>query len=206
MNWPFWLRRKVREFITAASGGPWPQMREQAERLLEELPDEVSARAVGARPAPARARPAGGVDKSRLPFAPPVHRDRSARRADRNVGMRDLRFKVLERAAKRCEFRCDVPGEPTEVHHIFGGSDRIALESEFTLAGICDACHDRCDESPAWARAAALRFARRRAAEAQARGDAAAVAGFTETAERLEGRIALAEAQALPVTPTAKEP
>jgi hypothetical protein len=143
-----------------------------------------------------------GPDKSMLPFAPPSSASRSERNAPRNRAMRDDRFNVLRRARGKCEFRCVLLGEPTEVHHIFGGSSRRSLESPYTEAGICDACHDKCDESPAWAREQALAFARRMTAEARAAGDEAAAAGFDETAARLEARIALAEAQARPVTTT----
>jgi hypothetical protein len=142
-----------------------------------------------------RPRRRTGPDKSKLPFAPPSSPSRAERNAPRNRAMKFDRFKVLKRAKGRCEFRCIKAGEPTEVHHIFGGASRRSLESPYTEAGICSDCHDRCDESPAWAREQALVFARRMAAEARAAGDEGAAAGFDETAERLEGRIALARAQ-----------
>jgi hypothetical protein len=197
VSWPLWLRRKAREFVVAATSGPWPGMADQAKRLLEEIPDELAA------PGPRRAapeRPRTGVDKSGLAFAPPSFPSRSDRKAERNDRMRVLRITVLRRAKGRCEFRCIVGGEPTDAHHIFGGSDRQDLESEYTLAAICEDCHGKCNASPAWARRKALVFARRMAAAAQVSGDVAAVAGFLATAEQLEARIGLADVQARPVT------
>jgi hypothetical protein len=201
VSWPSWLRKRVREFVVAATTGPWPQMKDQAKRLLEEIPDELAA------PGPRRAgaeRPRMGVDKSGLPFAPPSFPDRADRKTARNGRMHILRIAVLRRARGRCEFRCRVAGEPSDAHHIFGGSDRRELESEYTLAGICEDCHDKCNASPAWAREQALVFARRMAAAAQLAGDAAGVAGFTATVEQLEARIGLAEVQARPVTTNPK--
>jgi hypothetical protein len=119
--------------------------------------------------------------------------------------MRVLRAVVLARAAGRCEFRCIVAGEPTEAHHVLGGADRRALESEFTLAGICDDCHGRCNASPTWARTRGLAWARRMAVDARALGALGAAAEFTRTAELLEARIALADVQARPATPTTTE-
>jgi hypothetical protein len=206
MSWPLWVREKVRNFVTAASGGPWPQMKDQAARLLEELPAETPARPLGRSAAarPERAR-SGGVDKSGLPFAPPSFPGKRERKAERNDRMRTLRIRVLRRGAGRCEFRCVVLGEPTDVHHLFGGADRRELESEYTLAAICEDCHDKCNASPAWAREQGLAFARRMAAAAQARGDAAALAGFTETVQLLEARIQLAAVQARPAIPNTTE-
>ncbi len=203
MSWPLWMREKVREFVTAATGGPWPQMQQQATRLLEELPGE-EPRGFGRRAAAApRART--GVDKSGLPFAPPSFPSRRDRTAERNHGMRDLRFKVLRRAGGKCEFRCSSGGEPTEAHHLFGGADRRDLETEYTLAAVCEECHGRCNASPAWAREQGLAWARRMAAAAQAAKDAVATAEFTATAELLAARIALAAAQARPFTTTTTE-
>ncbi len=142
-----------------------------------------------------RERARTGVDKSGLPFAYRPPAGRAERRAERNHGMLRLRLRVLQRTRGKCEFRCVLLDEPTDAHHVFGGSDRRDLESEFTLAGICEECHGKCNESPAWAREQGLAWARRMAADAQAAGDQVALAGFTFTAERLEARIALAHAQ-----------
>lgn len=135
------------------------------------------------------------MDKSALPFAFRPPPSRKERRAERNHGMLRLRLAVLRRALGTCEFRCVLLGEPTDAHHVLGGSDRRSLESEYTLAAVCEECHDRCNESPAWARGQGLAWARRMAAAAKAGGDQVAEAGFTFTAERLEARIALAAAQ-----------
>jgi hypothetical protein len=193
-SWPRAIRQRVREFVTAATGGRWPGMEAQATRLLESLPEElVLAPERSSSPAPA---PTGRVDKSALPFAPPSFPGKADRKAGRNDRMREIRITVMRRARGRCEFLCVDRGEPTEAHHLFGGADRRALESEYTVAAICEECHDKCDASPAWARQQGLAFATRLAAAAQAAGDAEAVAGFTATVEELEGRIALARAQA----------
>ncbi len=146
-----------------------------------------------------RQRRRTGPDTSGLRFAKPQPVSRAERNAPRNRRMRDDRFGVLKRAAGRCEFRCVLAGEPIEVHHLLGGADRRVFESQYTEAGICEACHGRCNASPAWAREQGLAFARRMAAEAQAARDGDGVAGFTFTAELLESKIALAAAQARPV-------
>lgn len=194
-TWPLWVREKVRQFLTACTGGAFPQMQQQAQRLLDELPPEQATS--GARPA-AAPRPRNGVDKSALPFAVKHEPTKRERKTERNDRMNALRRQVLARSRGRCEFRCAVGGEPTEAHHVFGGADRTALESEYTLAGICEDCHDRCNASPAWARAQGLAWARRMAAEALAEGRQFDAAGFGGTAELLEARIALADAQARP--------
>jgi hypothetical protein len=201
MTWPPWVRQKVREFVGLATGGAWPQLGAQAKRLLAELPEEPAPGPGPRRGAPAR--PRTGVDKSGLPFAVKPSPTKAERNAPRLGRIRTLRLAVLRRAAGRCEFRCPVGGEPTDAHHVFGGADRRELESEYTLAAICDACHDRCNDSPAWARAQALLWARRMAGAAHLVKDAAAAAGFLATAEQLEARIALAAAQAPP--PTTRE-
>jgi hypothetical protein len=182
-SWPLWLRTKVRQFVTAASGGPWPGMRDQAARLLEQLPDELAA------PGPRRAapeRPRGGVDKSGLPFAPPQRPTRMDRRDERNARMRRIWAAVHARAGKRCEWCRD--GEAVEVHHTLGGSDRTALEDEKTCCGLCEDCHERTELEPIWDLEQSLAWARR--------------LRFSETAEILEGKLALAAAQARPITRT----
>lgn len=199
MNWPRWIRQKVREFVTACTGDDWPGRRDQAQRLLDELPEERPGAPEYSRNNSQRLSQRTGVDKSGLAFPPPSGSSQRERRAERNDRMRPLRIKVLRRARGRCEFRCAVAGEPVHVHHVFGGADRLELESEYTLAGICEECHGRCDESPAWAREQGLAWARRMAVEAQIAKDAIAAAEFVSTAARLEARIALAAAQA--VTP-----
>jgi hypothetical protein len=205
MTWPPWLRQQARDFVQACTGPDWPGRPDQAQRLLEEL----DRRDPGPAPGPRRAspsRPRTGVDKSALPFGVKPSPTKAERNAPRNERVWDLRRLVLRRARGRCEFRCIKAGEPTEAHHVFGGADRRLLEGPYTMAGICDDCHDRCDESPAWARQQALLWARRMAGEAHLLRDDAAAAGFRQTAELLEGRIALAAAQARPVTTTTEDP
>jgi hypothetical protein len=198
VSWPRALREKVREFVTAATGGPWPQMRQQAQRLLDDLPPELPPGAA-ARPPPGVRAVGGGVDKSALPFAPNLGPSQRDRKVDRNGRVNVYRRRVMARSRGRCEF-C-LLGEALEAHHVLGGADRQALESEFTMAAVCggpedpQGCHHRCNASPAWAREQGLAFARRMAASAQARGDAAAAAGFQSTVELLEARTALAAAQ-----------
>jgi hypothetical protein len=197
VSWPRALREKVREFVTAATGGPWPQMRQQAQRLLDVLQPELP---LGAAPRPAPAeRPRGGVDKSGLPFAPNLGPSQRERKVERNGRVNVYRRRVMARSRGRCEF-CLV-GEAFEAHHVLGGADRQALESEFTMAAVCGGpedpkgCHHRCNASPAWAREQGLAWARRQAAAALGAGDAPSAAKFNETAELLEGRLALAAAQ-----------
>lgn len=175
-------------------------MREQAGRLLADLPEDELLAPAGRRAALA---PRHGVDKSGLPFAVVPHASKKDRRSTRNIRMNFLRYQVLARARGRCEFQCAVAGEPTDAHHVLGGADRTALESEYTLAGICEDCHGRCNASPAWAREQGLAWARRMEAGARERmkqgarpQDLADAAGFQNTAELLEARIALAQAQA----------
>ncbi len=142
-----------------------------------------------------RKRARTGVDKSGLPFAYKPPPGKAERRAGRNHGMLRLRLAVLRRALGKCEFMCTLRGEPTDAHHVLGGADRQALESEYTLAALCEDCHTRCNAQPLWKHERGLVWARRLAAEAKARGDLVAVAGFTFTAELLEGKLALAHAQ-----------
>lgn len=199
MSWPLWLRQKVRDFVDLAALGPWPQMRDQARRLADELPPE-EPRSPGTR-ARARAKPRGGVDKSGLPFAPVTGPSQRGRRGDRNDRVWDLRWVVLRRAKRWfgnfCEFcRC---GEPQHLHHVLKGSDRVSEEDESTGAAVCRECHDRTEESPAWAREQGLVWALRLAAEARRRQLDELAARFDRTAEILEGKIALAAAQARPV-------
>lgn len=163
---------------------------------------------------PRRKKVRTGPDKSGLPFAPPHRPDQRERKRERNRTMGSDRRAVLARSLGRCEFLCAVAGEPTEAHHVLGGADRRALESEFSEAAVCEDCHARCNASPAWARVRGLAWAQRMAArelqasalalEAERTLEAEAHTGrarqFLATAERLEARIALAAAQA--VNPT----
>jgi hypothetical protein len=198
VSWPRWIREKVREFVTACTGADWPGRRDQAQRLLDELPEEAPQASI--RRKFTESGHSAHVDKSALAFPPPSGSSQRERKAERNDRMRVLRIKVLRRARGRCEFRCAVAGEPTDAHHVFGGADRVELESEYTLAAICEDCHDHCGESPAWAREQGLAWARRMAVEAQLAKDAIAAAEFVTTATRLEARIALAAAQARQLT------
>lgn len=141
-----------------------------------------------------------GPDKSGLPFAfkpPPDKRERNAERA---VELRGVRLKIHRRAHGRCEFLCILAGEPTEAHHVFSGAERRELESEFTMAWVCEDCHKRTEAEPLWDLEQSLAWARRLAADAARRRDYLAAGAFTFTAERIEAKQALAAAQA--VTPT----
>lgn len=221
MSWPLWAREQVREFVLACTGGPFPQMQQQATRLLEKLPPEQPGLPPGPGRAPARAGAApaarpGRIDKSALAFPPPFGGpSKRERRAARRPEINRLRLLVLARARGRCEF-CR-SGEPTDAHHVFGGADRTDLETEYTLAAVCGSpddpksCHGHCNASPAWAREQGLAWALRMAAANVAgadRGEAEAIAaltGFTNTAELLQVRIELAAAQARPITRTTTE-
>ncbi len=201
MSWPRWIREKVRQFVTACTGNDWPGRREQAQRLLNELVDERPRGASEySRNNSQPVSPRTGVDKSGLAFPPPSGSSQHERKAERNDHMRTLRIRVLRRGRGRCEFRCAVAGEPVHAHHVFGGADRRELESEYTLAAICEDCHGRCNASPAWAREQGLAWARRMSASAQAEQRHAGAAQFATTAARLEARIALAAAQARQLT------
>lgn len=206
MSWHRGLREKVREFLTACVGPDWPGRAAQAQRLLDALPSEADLATAGRRGAAEPPPRPGRIDKSALPFAPRMHERQRTRAADAVGGIGVLRQRVLARARGRCEFRCAVPGEPTDAHHVLGGADRRSLESEFTLAAVCEECHGRCNASPAWAREQGLAWARRMADDARAAGDETGVAGFTATAELLEGRVALAAAQARPLVDLEDDP
>lgn len=197
------LADRLVEFVTAATAGPWPGMAGQALRLVEDVRRAASApRPAG--PAPRRERPRGGVDKSGLPFAvrhTPTRRERNA--AERTPKVRGIRFRVFERCrawfGNRCEW-CRT-GEPVSMHHVFKGSERRLLEDDATAAALCEDCDARTEHQeggsggPAWARHAALEWARRCADAARQHGDAELAARFLETARILEGKIALARAQ-----------
>ncbi len=197
MSWPRWIREKVREFVTACTGADWPGRHDQAQRLLEELPEEGASQASTRFKLPGCDNQATGrIDKSALPFAPPTFPSRADRKAERNERMLRLRLLVLRRARGRCEFRCDSRDEPVHAHHVFGGAGRQESEGEYTLAAVCETCHGKCNASPAWAREQALLWASRMAGEAHLLRNEEAAAGFRATAELLEARIALAAAQA----------
>lgn len=143
-----------------------------------------------------------GVDKSGLPFSykpPPGKRERNA---ERTVALRGARLKIQRRSHGRCEFLCILAGEPTEAHHALSGSSRRELESEYSMAWVCEDCHKRTEAEPLWDLDQSLAWARRQAAASAKRGDYLGAEAFTFTAERLEGKLALAAAQA--VTPTGR--
>ncbi len=142
-----------------------------------------------------RKRRRTGPDKSALAFPVVPSPTKVERNAPRNRAIGALRIRVIREARGRCAYRCTKGGEPSEAHHLFGGKDRRALESPYTLAPLCDDCHDKADASPAWNREQALAWARREAAAARAARDEQRAAGFDETAAELERRIALAQAQ-----------
>lgn len=197
MTWPRWTRDRVREFVRAATGGAWPGMAAQAQRLLEQLPAEQPSQTVGGR-APAAPRRTGGVDKSRLPFAPIAPGvPKETRTADRNAKVRDIRSRVMRRAREwfgnRCEFCRRY--EPVTMHHVLKGADRRPHEDDSTCAALCDDCDKATEASPTAARLKALEWARRLAAEARRRNVPDLAAAFDRTAEILEGKIALARAQ-----------
>lgn len=195
--WHRGRRGLVREFLEACLGADWPGRPAQAQRLLDDLPEEVPAFGKGGR-APAKERGRTGVDKSALPFAPQTGPSQRDRRAMRNVRVGALRIAVLKRArawfGNVCEF-CHA-GEPVHMHHVLKGSERVAEEDEATCAAICEGCDTRTESAPAEARVRALEWARRLARESRRRKLDDLAVRFDRTAAIMEGKIALAGAQA----------
>lgn len=190
---------ELREFVTACVGHDWPGRASQARRLLDRLERADVRAAERTPPEVAPGATTGRIDKSALAFPPPAGGStKHARRLERIPKVRDLRFAVMKRAREWFGNRCEWcrTYEPVTMHHVLKGADRVAEESETSCAALCETCDDRTEAEPSWARSKAHGWALALSEAARRRGLPELAAGFDHTAGRLEGKIALAEAQA----------
>ena len=202
------LLEELRNFATACTGSDWPGRRDQAQRLLARLEKMETAPPRGRAELRPDAVPLGRIDKSGLAFPPPTGGPtKRARRLERLPTVRDLRFAVMKRAREWFGNRCEWcrTYEPVTMHHVLKGADRVAEESETSCAALCETCDDRTEAEPSWARTKAHGWALALSEAARRRGLPELAAGFDRTAEILEGKIALAEAQAAPLKRTGGE-